>query len=162
MPELCLELSNLFLLLDKNHILFFLSIYSLFLFFHSFRNWETYFSATSLWCHQGGDRKHYKPVGCDTHTIECYKFVCSNGQCKRIMLLLNLTFIRNSKAYLKFDDHYCTSPSHPPSPIPPHPLLLSGISSIWLKTFGTTYGINQIAINKSSRIHANYRCHNDF
>uniref|UniRef100_A0A0M3IER5 Chitin-binding type-2 domain-containing protein n=1 Tax=Ascaris lumbricoides TaxID=6252 RepID=A0A0M3IER5_ASCLU len=35
---------------------------------------------TSLWCHQGGDRKHYKPVGCDTHTIECYKFVCSNGQ----------------------------------------------------------------------------------
>uniref|UniRef100_A0A914RSP9 ADAMTS cysteine-rich domain-containing protein n=1 Tax=Parascaris equorum TaxID=6256 RepID=A0A914RSP9_PAREQ len=41
---------------------------------------ETVLPATSLWCHQGGGRKHYKPVGCDTQTIECYKFVCTNGQ----------------------------------------------------------------------------------
>ncbi|KHN85308.1 hypothetical protein Tcan_07464, partial [Toxocara canis] len=34
----------------------------------------------SLWCHQGGDRKNYKPIECDIRTIECYKFVCQNGQ----------------------------------------------------------------------------------
>uniref|UniRef100_A0AC35U4J0 UPAR/Ly6 domain-containing protein n=1 Tax=Rhabditophanes sp. KR3021 TaxID=114890 RepID=A0AC35U4J0_9BILA len=55
----------------------------------------TIIPATQLWCHQGG-LKDYSPAQCSDHTMECFKFVCSNGNSDFIARGCGVDYVKNS------------------------------------------------------------------